>query len=216
VIRRSLSSTPTTANPRSKVKFCGVSCLAAPWRMDEDSPIDHYDVLQVSTSAEPETIHRVYRLLAQRFHPDNKETGSDGRFRALAASYAVLSDPEQRTRYDLVHERQQQERWRLVASGASSDEDFGMEQRVRLTVLEVLYTKRRTEPHAPGLFVIDLEKLTARAREQLEFTIWYLVQKKFLARSDNSLLVITAEGVDYLEQNYQGAPEMRRLRAVNT
>jgi len=184
--------------------------------MGDDSPIDHYDVLQVSTSAEPETIHRVYRLLAQRFHPDNKETGNEGRFRTLAASYAVLSDPEQRTRYDLVHERQQQERWRLVARGASSDEDFGMEQRVRLTVLEVLYTKRRTEPHAPGLFVIDLEKLTARAREQLEFTIWYLVQKKFLARSDNSLLVITAEGVDYLEQNYQGAPEMRRLRAVNT
>ena len=39
-------------------------------------PLDYYDVLQVSPSAEPDTIHRVYRLLAQRFHPDNKETGN--------------------------------------------------------------------------------------------------------------------------------------------
>ena len=42
----------------------------------ETQPLDHYELLQVSPTAEIDTIHRVYRLLAQRFHPDNRETGN--------------------------------------------------------------------------------------------------------------------------------------------
>ena len=40
-------------------------------------------MLQVNPTAEPDTIHRIYRLLAQRFHPDNRETGDEARFRAV-------------------------------------------------------------------------------------------------------------------------------------
>ena len=49
--------------------------------------------------------------------------------------------------------------------------------------------------------MLDLETLIGRAREHLEFTIWYLTQKKYVTRSDNSILVITADGVEYLEAN---------------
>ena len=38
--------------------------------------LDYYEVLQVNEKADPETIHRVFRLMAQRFHPDNGETGN--------------------------------------------------------------------------------------------------------------------------------------------
>ena len=38
--------------------------------------MDYYEILQVSDSAEPETINRVYRIFAQRYHPDNQETGN--------------------------------------------------------------------------------------------------------------------------------------------
>jgi curved DNA-binding protein CbpA len=162
--------------------------------MDLEASVDYYDVLQVSPSAEPDTIHRVYRLLAQRFHPDNKETGNPAKFREVADAFAVLGDVEKRARYDLVHDRQ---------------------QRIRLTVLEVLYTKRRTDPHGDGLSLLDLEKFTGRAREQLEFSMWYLSNRKFVARSDSSLYVITADGVDHLEKNYDAHPQTRRLRAVN-
>jgi hypothetical protein len=48
------------------------------------------------------------------------------------------------------------------------------------------------DPGVPGIFSPDLEKLTGRPREHLEFTIWYLVQKKYITRGDSSLLVITA------------------------
>ncbi|HEY7288966.1 MAG TPA: DnaJ domain-containing protein [Vicinamibacterales bacterium] len=177
-----------------------------------EAPADFYELLQISPNAEPETVHRVYRLLAQRFHPDNQETGNDARFRELTDAYEVLSDPARRAKYDVAHARQRQDRWRLVSSGTESENDFNSEQQVRLTVLEVLYTKRRTEPYSPGLFANDMEQLTGRPREHLEFTFWFLIQKKFVSRSDNSLLVITADGVEYLEANYQGL-QRRRLRA---
>jgi curved DNA-binding protein CbpA len=175
------------------------------------APVDYYEVLQISPNAEPETVHRVYRLLAQRLHPDNRETGNEARFRQLTAAYEVLSDAQRRAKYDVIHSQQRQERWRLISSGAQSETDFQTEQGLRLIVLEVLYTRRRTEPEKPGLFPTDLERLTGRPREHLEFTIWYLLQKKYLTRSDNSLLVITADGVEYLEQNYQETLQRKRL-----
>jgi curved DNA-binding protein len=55
-----------------------------------EGPVDYYEVLQVSTSADQETIDRVYRLLAQRFHPDNQQTGDENRFRTLGEAYAVV------------------------------------------------------------------------------------------------------------------------------
>jgi curved DNA-binding protein CbpA len=178
-----------------------------------EGSVDYYELLQISTNAEPETIHRVYRLLAQRFHPDNTETGNETRFRALQEAYHILSDPERRARYDVVYARQRQDRWRLVAASEQSDTDFETEQVVRLTVLEVLYTRRRLNPESAGLSPLDLEKLIGRPREHLEFTIWFLVQKKFLARADNSLLMITADGVEHLESNYRETLQRRRLNA---
>jgi curved DNA-binding protein CbpA len=184
--------------------------------MDQDPSVDYYEALQISVNAEPETVHRVYRLFAQRFHPDNKETGSESRFRLVTEAYRVLSDPQLRAQYDLVHERQQKDRWRLVERGADEGNDFASERALRVTVLEVMYTKRRIEPHEPGIFLLDLEKLTGRPREHLEFTVWYLVQKKLVQRTDNSLLAITADGVEYLEsQQQQLAHPARRLHAVN-
>jgi curved DNA-binding protein CbpA len=170
---------------------------------------DYYEVLQVSASAEIETIHRVYRLLAQRFHPDNADTGNPARFRLISEAYNVLSNPEERARYDVAHQQQRQERWRLVSTGGHADNDFDMEQRVRLTVLEVLYTKRRMEPREPAIFSLDLEEMIGRPREHLEFTIWYLGQKKFVTRDDNSRLIITAEGVEHLEANYRTTSRLR-------
>lgn len=184
--------------------------------MEDEAPVDFYEMLQISPSAEPETVHRVYRLLAQRYHPDNAETGNASRFREISEAYRVLSDPEERARYDAVYDRQRQARWRLAKLSATADSDFDAEKQIRLSVLEVLYTKRRVEPQQPGVFHIELEKLTGCPREHLEFITWYLVQKKLVQRTDNSLLAITVEGIDYLEeQRHNSAPLNRRLAAAN-
>ena len=184
--------------------------------MEFDPSIDYYEVLQVSPSAEPETVHRIYRLLAQRFHPDNSDTGNARRFHEITDAYQVLSDPERRARYDQVHAQRQRDRWRVVEQSPELENDFTAEQRLRVVVLEILYTKRRIEPNNPGILLIDLEKMTGCPREHLEFTTWYLVQKKFAQRGDNTALIITADGVESLEANYQIAPPVPRLRAVNS
>ncbi len=175
----------------------------------QTEPQDYYEILQVSATADPETIHRVYRLLAQRFHPDNRETGNATRFRAISEAYNVLSNPEERARYDIVHTQQQKGRWKLVSTGTHAENDFEVEQMIRLTVLEVLYTKRRMEPREPAIYATDLEEMIGRAREQLEFTLWYLGQRKYVTRDDNSRLIITADGVDHLESNYRATTRLR-------
>ena len=181
--------------------------------MADDKPIDYYEVLQVSSGAEPETINRVYRMLAQRFHPDNQQTGNEVRFRSIVEAYSVLSDPEKRARYDVGHEQRRKDRWRLVSAGTQTENDFEMEQVVRLTVLEVLYTKRRLEPTTPGIFWGELEGLTGRPREHLEFTMWYLQQKKFVTLDDKARVALTVEGAEYLEHCYRNNLQQKRLPA---
>ena len=183
--------------------------------MSNEKPLDYYELLQVSFNAEPETINRVFRMLAQRLHPDNQQTGNEERFREILEAYNVLSDPEKRARYDVANQQYRKDRWRLVESGAQTENDFEMEQAVRNTVLEALYTKRRVDPADPGIFYREFETLIGKPREHLEFTFWYLMQKKFIVLDDKSRLILTVEGAEHLEQTYRSNLQQRRLRASN-
>ena len=182
--------------------------------MADDSAVDYYEVLQISPNADPETVHRVYRLLAQRFHPDNQDTGDEAKFRALSTAYEAISDPERRARYDVANQQRRQDRRRLVAVSDGVGNDFERERSIRITVLEMLCAQRRFEPNHPGIFVLDLEGLTGTPREHLEFTLWFLIQKKFVQRLDNSMLAITADGVEQLEE-HQRTNWQKRLTAAD-
>ena len=175
---------------------------------------DWYETLQISPNADADTVQRVFRLLAQKFHPDNQDTGDAERFRKLHEAYLVLNDPERRAQYDVNHQALRRERWRFAATGAPADNDFEIEQQVRATVLEILYARRRAEPGNPAFSPFELIQLTGQPREHLEFTFWYLVQRKLVVRDDQSNLTITADGVDYVEQ-HTGTQVRRRLSAVH-
>src|SRR5690349_12549313 len=71
--------------------------------------VDYYEVLQISQRAEPETIRRIYKLLAARVHPDNPTTGDAEQFRLLRDGYEILTDPERRAAYDLEYEERSKE-----------------------------------------------------------------------------------------------------------
>ncbi len=58
---------------------------------DRDSFIDFYEVLQISPTAELETIRRVYRLLALRYHPDNNESGNQREFEIVFNIFTVYN-----------------------------------------------------------------------------------------------------------------------------
>ena len=173
---------------------------------------DYYETLQISPSAEAETIQRVFRLLAQRFHPDNQETGDADRFREIHEAFRILNDPESRARYDLQHTEVRQERWRFAAAGSPPADDFEGEERMRCVLLEILYSKRRTDPRRPSLSNSELSQLMGQPREHLDFTIWYLHQKKLVSRDDSSSLTITVDGVDYFER-HRDRSNTRRLTA---
>ena len=164
---------------------------------------DYYELLQISPNADPDTVTRVFRLLARRYHPGQQDTGNEDKFREILAAYAVLSHPEKRARYDVNHTSIRRERWRFVSEGAPSAGDYAAEHQARLVMLEILYARRRSEPHKPGLSLLDLAELMGQPLEHLEFSSWYLVQKKFVLRNDQSQLQITADGVDHLEQQRQ-------------
>jgi DnaJ-class molecular chaperone len=65
-----------------------------------ESDRGYYEVLQISRKADMETIHRVYGMMATRFHPHNPKTGSTETFLFLKRAYQVLADPQRRAQYD--------------------------------------------------------------------------------------------------------------------
>lgn len=175
---------------------------------------DFYEVLQINRRAEPETIGRVYRLLARRYHPDNPETGDAEQFRLLSEAYAVLSDVTRRAEYDSNPEMFQPEPEAQAPEFVSTPHDFESEQLARLAVLEALYTQRRTEPGNAFLYDADLDQRLGVSRERLEFTLWYLREKGYVRRAtDSSRLGITAEGAEFLERHHAGNFQ-RRLYAA--
>jgi curved DNA-binding protein len=66
---------------------------------------DFYEVLGVGKNADQSEIQRAYRKLARTHHPDvNKDPSAEARFKEISEAYDVLSDPEQRKRYDAFGE----------------------------------------------------------------------------------------------------------------
>lgn len=62
--------------------------------------MDYYAILNLSPAADIEEIKQAFRRLARQFHPDVAGEGSRERFQQIHQAYQVLSDPEQRRRYD--------------------------------------------------------------------------------------------------------------------
>jgi len=157
--------------------------------------VDFYEVLQVSQNAEPETIERVFRLLARRYHPDNQESGNEEKFRLVHTAYQSLRDPEKRARYDVHYDRHTTTQWQIFRQGTAhgSHED---DQRIIRGILSVLYTARRRDPLRGGFGNLQLERLLGIPREHLEFPLWILKQRGWIEILDNGQTAITIHGID--------------------
>jgi curved DNA-binding protein CbpA len=176
---------------------------------------DYYEFLQISPNAEPGTIHRVYRFLAVRLHPDNPETGDVEEFFQLKEAYDVLSNPVRRAEYDAACKKEAPQSTPLSTSIDFMDSMEGELNR-RLGVLALLYIQRRTNPYSPEVSLIEVERRMGFPRDYLEFTSWYLRNKGYITRADNSDFTLTAEGVDFVESQRVNIPVLNRLLTTGT
>lgn len=63
---------------------------------------DHYEILGVARDASQEEIKKAYRKLARELHPDvNPAPEASERFKDVTHAYDVLSDPQERQKYDM-------------------------------------------------------------------------------------------------------------------
>ncbi|MFN7922902.1 MAG: J domain-containing protein [Bryobacteraceae bacterium] len=173
--------------------------------------VDFYDILGVEPEADMEVVHRVYRILATRFHPDNSESGNIERFLAVKAAYEVLGDPQKRKNFDAERKaHQKDEPIPLFMTRQFSDDVHGESNR-RLGVLCLLYNQRKQHVGAPSLSVLQLENMMCLPREHLTFTVWYLKQRRLISSDDKSSLMITVEGMDILEAAIPKEDVVRKL-----
>jgi len=170
--------------------------------------VDYYEFLQISPKADADTIHRVYRFLAARLHPDNAISGHAENFRLLKAAYDVLSDPHRRAEYDAM-------RTPAPAKPLATSIDFmdalDGELNRRLAVLAVLYYRRRSNPNFPEVSLAEIEERMGFPRDYLDFTLWYLQKKGYVNKEDNAQYALTADGVDFVETQRTHIPTLNKL-----
>jgi curved DNA-binding protein CbpA len=183
---------------------------------EDDSFVDYYELLRVSPGAEIESIQRVHRALAARYHPDNTETGDLERFLRVNEAYKILSEPEKRKEYDSNYKGRKENPMPIFLTKEFTEGVDGEVNR-RIGLLCLLYTQRRTNQLNPALSVLEIEQVMFIPREHLYFTIWYLKQKRCIQQDDRSSLMITAEGMDFLEANLPQHKTMyKMLEAADT
>jgi curved DNA-binding protein CbpA len=172
--------------------------------------IDYYEFLQISPHADSETIHRVYRFLATRYHPDHPQSGNSNMFHLLKTAYDVLSDPDQRAEYDLAR-KQETVDYEPLSSSVDFMDSLDGELNRRLAVLAVLYHRRRTNPDMPEVPLDEIETRMGFPRDYLDFTLWYLSKKGYITRGDSALFALTANGVDFVETQRGSIPVLNKM-----
>ena len=64
---------------------------------------NYYEILEVNKKASQETISKVYKFLAKKYHPDanpdNKQEAEE-KFKEISEAYEILSNEEKRKEYD--------------------------------------------------------------------------------------------------------------------
>jgi hypothetical protein len=174
--------------------------------MAENGFIDYYELLQMSSNADTDTIERVFRHFAKKFHPDNRESGDNDRFLLVVDAYKTLSDPEKRAGYNVKYQDYWNHKWKL-ASEARNTTAFVDDRETRESLLSILYVQRRRDMEKPGLGDAEMARLLSIPLELVEFHLWYLKAKGWVERLETGQLAISALGVDEVEQ--------RGLRLMN-
>lgn len=162
---------------------------------------DYYEVLEISPNANSDTIERIFRHLARRYHPDNQDTGDATRFGEVVEAYNTLKDPIRRAQYDIQHKQHSAARQQL-ADEVNNALGIGGDVAIQDKLLSLLYVKRRQDIKESGISDYELELLSGCPREHLQFHLWYLRGKGWVERLENGMIAITVGGVDHANSKH--------------
>lgn len=183
--------------------------------LTDEAFVDYYDLLQLSPNADEDTIHRVFRHLAKKCHPDSEDGGDPERFRRLVQAQKTLTDASTRAAYDAKYQEYWNRKWR-VASEASDGSAFSEDHEMREKLLSLLYVQRRRDMRSPGLGEYEMARLLRIPVELVEFHVWYLREKGWVQRIESGQLAISAHGVDSIERSRLRLPPDHLLATRGT
>jgi curved DNA-binding protein CbpA len=163
--------------------------------MEPSNFVDYYEILEISSNANSGTIERMFRYFAQRYHPDNQDTGDRPRFDAIMEAYDALSDPGKRAQYDVKHKNHLSVRWKLLRE-ASDNKAIEQDVEIQNKLLSIFYVRRRQNLDNPGIGELTLERMLGCPVEHLQFHLWYLKEKGWIRKTESGMFAITVEGVD--------------------
>jgi len=164
---------------------------------------DHYVVLEIDPKSDLDAIQKAYAKLSQKYHPDTPETGNKEKFAAVNLAYEVLSDIELRNQFDQLKGLNQGDAPKFSAEFFDA---LAHGTGLRAAILCILYDHRRRKPRTPGISMRHLEGMLQTTNELLSLMLWYLKSRNLAAADDKSNVLITVEGMDFLEAN-QPTPE---------
>jgi curved DNA-binding protein CbpA len=183
--------------------------------MEPSNFVDYYEILEISPNANSGTIERMFRYFAQRYHPDNQETGDRPHFDAIMQAYDTLNDPGKRAQYDVKHKNHLDARWKLLKE-ASDDKSIGQDFDIQNKLLSIFYVKRRQSIANPGIGELTLERMLGCPTEHLQFHLWYLKEKGWIKKTDSGMYAITVDGVDRANSDPYHEPTANRLLTDQT
>lgn len=179
--------------------------------MDAELFVNFYELLELDAAASAEAVERQFRQMVRRYHPDNIATGDRTRFDSIVEAHETLRHPLKRALYDEQHRRHcpppppgpddgveagAEGGDDAPAEGVPDEMGIGRDLAVQNAILTLLYQRRRQHIKEPGLGNAELEQLSGCPHEHLEFHLWYLKQKRWIAVEETGLLAITIDGVD--------------------
>ncbi|MGI9601637.1 MAG: J domain-containing protein [Acidimicrobiales bacterium] len=93
--------------------------------------MDHYDALELTSSAQPDEIRAAYLKLARRYHPDShpdaapaERRRNEQRMQEVTAAWAVLGDAERRRVYDQQRPQPTRSRSRATHTAGRADDPY--------------------------------------------------------------------------------------------
>jgi DnaJ-class molecular chaperone len=125
--------------------------------LDKDRIIDYYKVLQVDPEADQEVITAAYRKLALKYHPDtNSSAEAEEMMKLLSRAYAVISDPQERARYDAIRREfvEEEGRGAPVKAGKKSRSELLAKIFIRVGLIALIVLAMRANPRLGGILAL--------------------------------------------------------------